>query len=72
MEEISFPDHYQYSKKDLDKLIEKSEKNNAILVTTEKDYYRINGEYKKNILYLKIKTEIEEEKEFIEEIKKII
>ena len=72
MEEISFPDHYQYSKKDLNKLIEKSEKNNAILVTTEKDYYRINGEYKKNILYLKIKTEIEEEKEFIEEIKKII
>ena len=72
LEEISFPDHYQYSKKDLDKLIEKSEKNNAILVTTEKDYYRINGEYKKNILYLKIKTEIEEEKEFIEEIKKII
>ncbi len=72
LEEISFPDHYQYSSKDLNKLIEKSEKNNAILLTTEKDYHRINNEYKKNIHYLKIKIEIREEEKFIEEIKKII
>ncbi len=72
LEEISFPDHYHYSRKDLDKMIEKSEKSNAILITTEKDYYRIDNEYKKNIQYLKIKTEIDKEKEFIEEIKKIL
>ena len=48
------------------------EKNNAILLTTEKDYLRINQNYKKNINYLKIAVEIENKNKFIEEIKKII
>ena len=72
LEKISFPDHYKYSKKDLENLMEKSKRNNAILITTEKDYFRIDEKYKMNIKYLKIKVEIEKEKEFIEEIKKII
>ena len=72
MEKISFPDHYKYSEKDLENLIEKSKKHDAILITTEKDYFRIDEKYKMNIKYLKIKVEIEKEKEFIEEIKKII
>jgi len=72
LEKISFPDHYKYSKKDLENLMEKSKRNNAILITTEKDYFRIDEKYKINIKYLKIKVEIEKEKEFIEEIKKII
>ena len=72
LEKISFPDHYKYSEKDLENLIEKSKKHDAILITTEKDYFRIDEKYKINIKYLKIKVEIEKEKEFIEEIKKII
>ena len=54
------------------RLINKSEENNAILLTTEKDYLRINQDYKKKINYLKIDTEIENKNKFIEEIKKII
>ena len=72
LEKISFPDHYKYSKKDLEHLIEKSKRNNAILLTTEKDYCRIDEKYKLSIKYLKIKVEMEKEKEFIDEIKKII
>ena len=72
IQKINFPDHYNYSKIDLDKLINKSEENNAILLTTEKDYLRINQDYKKKINYLKIDTEIENKNKFIEEIKKII
>ena len=72
IEEIQFPDHYNYSKKELENLINKTRENNAILLTTEKDYFRISQNYKKNINYLKIAVDIENQNQFIEEIKKII
>ena len=50
----------------------KTKDNNSILLTTEKDYYRISEKHKKNVKCLKIKVEIENKNEFIEEIKKII
>ena len=71
-EEIKFPDHHKYSEKELENLINKTKKNNDILITTEKDYFRIIKNHKKNINYLKIKTEIENRNQFIDEIKKII
>jgi len=72
IEEISYPDHYNYSKKELNNLIKKSKEKNAILLTTEKDYSRIHYEYKDDVNYLSIELEIENEKKFIETIKKII
>ena len=72
IEEIKFPDHYKYSEKDLENLLNKIKKSNAILLTTEKDYFRIAESYKKNIKCLKIKVEIENRSRLIEEIKKII
>ncbi len=72
LEKIKFPDHYNFSKNDLEDLINKSKKNDSILLTTEKDYFRINEKYKKNISYLKIAIKIENRNQFIEEIKKII
>ena len=72
LEKISFPDHYNYSDKELENLINKAKENNTILLTTEKDYLRIEENYKKNINYLKIVVEIENRNQFIEEIKKVI
>ena len=69
---LDFPDHYNYSKIDLDNLIKKAKEKNSILLTTEKDYFRIHKDYRKNIDCLKIKAKIEKENEFIEEIKKVI
>ena len=71
-ETIKFPDHHKYSEKELQNLLNKMKKNNTILVTTEKDYYRIPGNWKKNIKWLKINVEINNKNQFIEEIKKII
>ena len=71
-ENISFPDHYNYSDDELKNLINKAEKNNSILLTTEKDYYRINDSYKKKIRYIKIKIVIENKNQLINEIKKIL
>ena len=70
--EIKFSDHHNYSKKELENLINNAKKNNTVLLTTEKDYFRINKNYKQNINYLKIVVEIENRDQFIEEIKKII
>jgi len=72
VETIKFPDHHKYSEKELENLFNKAKKNNAILLTTEKDYFRIGEDYKKNINYLKIEVKMENQDQFIEEIKKII
>ena len=72
VETIKFPDHHKYSEKELVNLFNKIKDKNSILVTTEKDYFRISENHKKNIKYLKIKVEIENKDQFIEEIKKII
>ncbi len=72
IEEKKFPDHYNYSEKELENLLNRAKEKNSILLTTEKDYFRVNHNYKKNINFLKIKVEIENVDSFIEEIKKII
>jgi len=69
---IKFPDHHKYSEQVLENLSNKIKDNNSILLTTEKDYFRISKNFKKNIKYLKIKVEIENKNQFIEEIRKII
>jgi tetraacyldisaccharide 4'-kinase len=72
IETIKFPDHHKYSNEELENLLNKIKQNNSILLTTEKDFFRIPEKYKKNIECLKIKVEIENKEQFIDEIKKII
>ena len=72
VKEIKFPDHYNYSKKELENLINEAKGNNTILITTEKDYFRIDENYKKNINYLRIAVDIKNRNQLIEKIKKII
>ena len=72
VDKIKFPDHYRYSEQTLKSLINKAKKNNTTLLTTEKDYFRINKNLQKNINFLKIKVEIDNQKELVNEIKKII
>jgi tetraacyldisaccharide 4'-kinase len=54
----SFPDHHDYSSKDFDKI---ESNTSAIIVTTEKDYYRIRDNQKQNIYCVKVELEIENE-----------
>ena len=72
IEEKKFPDHHNYSERELKNLINKSKEKNSILLTTEKDYFRINENYRKNINFLKIAVDIQNRDQFIEDIKKII
>ena len=65
---IAFPDHYAYSKLEIQKLVDESKKNNFELVTTEKDYHRIKKYGFKNIRYVKIELKIIEKENFIKQI----
>jgi len=67
---ISFPDHYNYTKKELDKLLKISKENNLKLLTTEKDFFRIKHFNITDIDYLTIKLEIINEELFEKELKK--
>jgi len=67
---ISFPDHYNYSKKELDKLLKISKENNLKLLTTEKDFFRIKHFNITDIDYLTIKLEIINKELFEKELKK--
>ena len=65
-----FPDHHKFTDKELEKLINEAKKNNAILITTEKDYLRINKRFQSSINYLKINLKIQNENKFLNFIKK--
>ena len=67
---LSFPDHHKFTDDELENLINEAKTYNAILVTTEKDYLRINNKFKSEINFLKINLKIENEKEFLNFIKK--
>ena len=65
---ISFPDHHNYSESDYSSLITVNEKD-LLMVTTEKDHYRLNEKMKKSCDYVEIDLEIENKNEFINLIK---
>ena len=59
VETRAFPDHYQYTDKDIKDLIEIANNKNAKLLTTEKDWVRLPDWAKKEIMFSKLNTEIE-------------
>tara|TARA_B100000427_G_C15474480_1_gene580101 strand:+ start:241 stop:1170 length:930 start_codon:yes stop_codon:yes gene_type:complete len=65
---ITFPDHYQYSSKEIENMSQIAIKNNFKLITTEKDFYRIRNYDSKKLGYLKVDLEIGEKNKFINEI----
>ena len=72
VKEISYPDHYAYSEKDLEDLNKLEEKFKAKLITTEKDHLRINSFVRKRFEYIKVEIKFEDEQGFKNSIKKLI
>ena len=62
VDDLEYPDHYQYSKKDLDEIVYKAKKYDAKILTTEKDYLRLDSFDKTEILFIKSTLEIVDEK----------
>jgi tetraacyldisaccharide 4'-kinase len=64
-EKIIFPDHYKLTNIDLKKLKDKAKEKKLTLITTEKDFFRLDKIQRKNIKFLKIKLEIKDKKNLI-------
>ena len=68
VKDIEFPDHYNYSRKDLDVVIDKAKYLNSKIITTEKDYVRFKNLGLNEIKYIKSRIEILDEEKFIKSI----
>ena len=68
IKDIEYADHYNYSNKDLMEIVELAKKLNCKIVTTEKDYLRINNENKINIQVVKSKLSYKYENDLINNI----
>ena len=64
LKEFIFPDHYIYSDKDIENIINYSKSNNLKIITTEKDYLKINEKFLNEINILKLDIKILNEKKF--------
>ena len=66
IEEIIFPDHYNYKDKDILDILDKANDSNSGIITTEKDYKRISQNLKDNINFLEIDIKIKDEDKLIQ------
>ena len=72
VKEIDYPDHYQYSEKDLEDLNKLENLYKAKLITTEKDFLRINSFVRKKFDHIRIELKLQDEEGFKNRIKKLI
>ena len=63
--DLEFSDHYQYSKKDLNKIISEAELLNCKIITTEKDFLRLNEKDVNKIKFIKSELNIIDENKLI-------
>jgi tetraacyldisaccharide 4'-kinase len=66
---LSYPDHYEYKKYEIIKIIQDAKKLNAKILTTEKDFTKIPKEYHKKIKFLSVDLIIENKKNLIKLLK---
>ena len=69
IKEIVFPDHYNYSDNDINKIQKIAKTLDAEIITTEKDYMKIKNSSKKNIKYFKVNLKISNQKKLLNFIK---
>ena len=67
-EEISFPDHYNYKKNEIESLISRAKENDLKLITTEKDFFRLKTLGFRKINFVSINLKIINYKSFEKEL----
>ena len=68
---LSFPDHYKFSKNEIQKLVEEAKRTNYEIIMTEKDYLRVKDFKIENLNYLKVMLEINKQDELLANIKEL-
>jgi len=70
-EKLVYPDHYQFSKKEISQLVENYQKKNFQIIMTEKDYFKIKDFNILDINFLKVRLVIEDQDKLIDKIMKL-
>ena len=65
IEDLEYPDHYQYLKNDFNEIVSKAQNYNAKIITTEKDYLRLDAFSNDEIFFIKSNIKIYDENNFI-------
>ena len=68
--DIEFPDHYTYTNNDLDQIFEQAKDIGCEIITTEKDYLRLDKNKIDQIKYIKSELNIINEEKLIDIIMK--
>ena len=68
IKKIIYPDHYKIFDEEINEIKKLAKKNKLTIITTEKDYFRLNKIQKKGINFLKTKLKIKN----INKLKKIL
>ena len=69
VKKIFYPDHQNYTEKDIHKIKNISLKENLKIITTEKDYCRLSKSMRENIDYIKIELSLKNESTFVNFLK---
>ncbi len=67
---FEFPDHYNFKNSEINNIIKYAKDNNCKIITTEKDFLRLDNKLKKTIKYLKVEIKIRNYNSFYKYIKK--
>ncbi len=68
LKDFEFPDHYKYKNNDINKIIEKADNLGCKIITTEKDFFRLNGYKMNKIKFIKSELKIVDEEKLINSI----
>jgi tetraacyldisaccharide 4'-kinase len=66
---FKYPDHYEYNKNDILKIINMANLQQAQILTTEKDYVKLSKVFKKKINFIDIELSIAKERKLIQFLK---
>ena len=69
IKEIIFPDHYDYNQSDIDNIKLQAKNLDARIMTTEKDYTKINSNKNSDIHFLKVELDIKNKEDLIDYLK---
>ena len=65
IKDLEFSDHYNFTDKDLEKIINLAETHNCKVITTEKDYYRLDKKYHESIKFIKSELKLDDEEKLV-------
>ena len=68
IKDIEFSDHHKYKKNEIDKIINEANRLSCKLITTEKDFLRLEKDFINKIKFVKSELKIIDEEKFIKQI----